>query len=168
MSILSDRDLRYRLAQGDLKIEPVSVGDIQPSSVDLVIHPLLKVATVDGFREHHLEDSPYLLIQGAFVLAATLARVVVPADLVAVLTGKSSLARQGVQVESAGYVDPGWDGELTLEIAHLSPIPYRLVAGQRIAQIRFETMTSSAERRYGDARLGSHYQHSAGPVEARL
>lgn len=170
--ILSDHDILDRLnlggaRQDELVITPLGDGAIQPSSVDLRLGPKLLIATPDGFREHHLsDDGPYRLHQHTFLLAATLEWVEIPADLVGVLVGKSSRAREGIQVEAAGYVDPGWKGNLTLEIVMLSPQPTWLLLGQRIAQIRFETLSSPCLAPYGSEGVG-RYQNSHGPVQSR-
>lgn len=167
MTILSDRDIHDRQVT-DTLITPLGDGCLQPSSVDLRLGPKLLIATPDGFREHHLsDDGPYRLHQHTFLLAATLEWVEVPSDLVGVLVGKSSRAREGIQVEAAGFVDSGWRGNLTLEITNLSPMKVELQLGMKIAQIRFEMLSSPSLLPYGSDGLGSHYQGSRGPVESR-
>lgn len=165
--ILPDHELRSALNTGQIKVEPLAADAIQPSSIDLRLGPDLLIATPDGFRSHDLTTSPFHLTQGAFVLGATLEWVAVPDDLVGVLVGKSSRAREGIQIESAGYCDPGWRGNLTLEITMLAPLPdVWLMAGMLIAQIRFEVLASRCVNPYGSKGVG-RYQDSHGPVESR-
>lgn len=165
--ILSDSAIHYAMRTKHLVITPLGDNCVQPSSVDLRLGPKLLIATPDGFREHHLsDDGPYRLHQHTFLLAATLEWVEVPTNLVGVLVGKSSRAREGIQVEAAGYVDPGWKGNLTLEIVMLSPQPTVLTLGMRIAQIRFEPLSEPCLKPYGSDGVG-HYQHSHGPVMSR-
>jgi len=167
VAILSDIALAVRLAS-DLVVRPTSPTMLQPASLDLRLGPKLLVATPDGFVPHHLiDDGPFRLDHDRFVLGATLEFVAIPLDLAGMLMGKSSRAREGIQIESAGYVDPGWRGELTLEIKMMSPIPTRLVIGMPIAQLRLEELVSPALNGYGSRRVQSHYQNSSGPVPSR-
>lgn len=167
MSVLSDLSLRDAITAMRLAVRPLSSDAIQPSSVDLRLGPDILIATPDGFRAHHLiDDGPYRLQQHAFVLGATLEWIEIAADLAGVLAGKSSRAREGIQIESAGLVDGGWRGKLTLEIVMLSPLPAWLMVGMQIAQLYIHTMTSEAKRPYGSDGVG-RYQHSTGPVESR-
>lgn len=166
--ILPDTEILRRHADvGDLVIRPFERRLVQPASYDVRLGRVLKIAQYLGHRVHDLiDDGPYHLSQGTLALGATLEWVEVPADLAGVLAGKSTRARQGLILESAGYVDPGWRGELTLELANLSPRPILLTHGMRIGQLRFEQLTAPAARPYGVEGLGSHYQGSLGPVEA--
>lgn len=165
--ILSDSAIHTELAAGGLVIEPLGPDCVQPASVDLRLAPELKIATPDGFRSHHLiDDGPYRLHGGVFLLASTLEWIEIQPHLIGVLVGKSSRAREGIQVEAAGYVDPGWKGQLTLEIKMLSPMPTWLMAGERIAQLRVETVLGQVQRPYGSQGVG-RYQESRGPVESR-
>lgn len=169
MSVLSDVSIHAQLTSGRLRVDPLAAGAVQPSSVDLRLGPCLLLATPDGWREHSLIDNgPYPLAAHAFVLGATIERVEIPDDLVGVLVGKSSRAREGIQVEAAGYVDPGWRGHLTLEIVGFWPGVRRLAVGMPIAQLRLHRLTTPAERPYGSDGLGSHYQESTGPTPSRL
>lgn len=170
MTVLSDYDLHRRLAPGAeqrLIVEPLGTGAVQPSSIDLRLGPDLLIATPDGYRPHSLtNDGPLRLFQHAFILGATLEWIEVPDDLVGVLVGKSSRAREGLQVEAAGFVDPGWRGNLTLEIVMLSPFPTFLMAGEMIAQLHVQLLLSRCDRPYGSDGVG-RYQNSTGPVESR-
>lgn len=160
--ILSDSAIEKRLLDGSLVIEPLAIGSIQPASVDLRLGNLIKIATPDGYRDHDLAvDGQYRLKPMDFVLGATFEYVEIPRTLVGILVGKSSRAREGIQVEAAGYVDPGWRGNLTLEIAHLSPLPAVLFSGMPICQLRLERIDGTVEHPYN-----GHYQDSVGPIES--
>jgi dCTP deaminase len=164
MSILSDRDIEHWMHREGLIVRPLGEGAIQPASIDLRLGAVLKIAEPDGgYRVHHLtDDGPYLLGRGVFVLAATLEHVEIPNGLVGILVGKSSRAREGFAIEDAGYVDPGWRGELTLELDNRSPAPRWLHHGMYICQIRFEPLVTPSQRLY----VGQ-YQDSVGPIESR-
>jgi dCTP deaminase len=168
--ILSDRNIRQFIADGALSITPLSEHAIRPASVDLCLGPELKIEDRNvpgGWRVHDLrEGGEYRLYHGDFVLAATLERVTLSDCVAGVLAGKSSRAREGIQVEAAGYVDPGWDGELTMEITRFRRGESKLTLGMPICQIRFELLLSPCERPYGSDG-SSHYQHSVGPVVSR-
>lgn len=169
MTILPDHEIAARIRAGTLRIEPWLPDSLQPSSVDLHLGPVLLVDTPDGFREHRLDDDgPYGMYPGDCILAATLECVTVPPDLVAVLVGKSSLARLFLETEAAGYVDPGWHGRLTVELVKRGHRPVGLSYGMSICQIRFETMLAPATRPYGTPGVGSRYQNSLGPVPSYL
>ena len=180
--ILSDRSIREALAAGEIEIEPLDDSYIQPSSVDLTIDRFFRV-----FRNHtmpvidvkqNLEeltelveiaaDGVFILHPGEFVLGATAERVKLPADLVARLEGKSSLGRLGLLIHStAGFVDAGWDGYLTLELSNIATLPITLYPGMKIGQISFLRMTSAADVPYGSAAAGSKYQGQRGPTPSR-
>ncbi len=180
--ILSDRSIREALAEGRIEIDPLDDGAVQPSSVDLRLGPSFRV-----FRNHtlgHIDvkqnlsslttpvesdaDDPFILHPGEFVLGATLERVALPDDLVARLEGKSSLGRLGLLIHStAGFVDPGFDGQLTLELSNVANLPITLYPGMWIGQISFQRMTTSAESPYGASELGSKYHGQRGPVPSR-
>jgi dCTP deaminase len=166
--ILTDAAIRDQIKHGRIVVRPLGERAIQPASCDLRLGPVLKVAGVAGYRTHHLiDDGPFWLSQFTFLLASTLEWIEVPDDLAGILAGKSTRARQGIVLENAGYVDPCWRGELTLELFHLSPRPVLLEHGMAIGQIRFEMLTGRCEAPYGNDGVGSHYQNSRGPVEAR-
>jgi dCTP deaminase len=180
--ILSDRSIREELAAGRIVIDPLDEACIQPSSVDLHIDRYFRV-----FRNHTMghidvkknledltelveigEDDTFMLHPGEFVLGSTSERVALPDDLVARLEGKSSLGRLGLLIHStAGFVDAGWDGQLTLELSNVATLPITLYPGMKIGQISFIRMTSSAEHPYGSAEVGSKYQGQVGPRPSR-
>lgn len=181
--ILSDRTIRDELAAGRIVIEPFDERCVQPSSVDLHLDRWFRV-----FRNHTMpvidvrqnleeltelvdvgdEGQPFILHPGEFVLGSTLERVALPADLVGRLEGKSSLGRLGLLIHStAGFVDAGWDGQLTLELSNVASLPITLYPGMKIGQISFMRMTTPAENPYGSAEVGSKYQHQRGPRPSR-
>lgn len=180
--ILSDRDLRSELAAGRIIIEPFDEACVQPSSIDIKVHNLFRV-----FRNHtagiidvkkdmtdltELVDIPldgvFILHPGEFVLGSTLERVAVPNDLVARVEGKSSLGRLGLLIHStAGFIDAGFDGHVTLELANVANLPITLYPGMKIGQISFMKMTSPAEKPYGSGAKGSKYQGQRGPTPSR-
>jgi dCTP deaminase len=179
MSVLADRDIRQALHGGRIRIDPFDADCLQPSSVDLHLdrefrvfhnhrHPLIDprleqadltdVTSIDG-------DEPFILHPGEFVLGQTLEWVELPDDVVARLEGKSSLGRLGLLIHStAGYVDPGWKGNLTLELSNVAKLPIALYFGMRIGQISFFEMSSPVERPYGSSGLGSRYQGQSTPT----
>ncbi len=169
--ILADYDIRQALKTGGLVIEPL-LEPIQPASVDLRLGPdyIRPSGGLIDYREGRRPE-PYLQAIGAtlilqpghFVNVATLEYIEIPNGMVGIIVGKSSRARDGLQVESAGYVDPGWKGNLTLELKNLGPFIFALHPGDKIAQIRFELTVSKSERIYGDPELGSHYNGATGP-----
>ena len=115
------------------------------------------------------DDDPFMLHPGEFVLGSTLEHVEVPDDLVARLEGKSSLGRIGLLIHStAGYVDPGWKGHLTLELSNVSSLPVTLYHRMKIGQISFLELSTPAERVYGSAELGSKYQGQVEPTASRI
>ncbi len=180
--ILSDRSIREAIADGRIVIEPFDDSCVQPSSVDLHLDHRFLV-----FRNHtmgHIDvrqdltdlteqvevigDEPFILHPGEFVLGSTSERVALPDDLVARLEGKSSLGRLGLLIHStAGYVDAGWDGQLTLELSNVASLPITLYAGMKIGQISFVQMTTAADNPYGSGVLGSKYRGQEGPRPSR-
>jgi dCTP deaminase len=180
--ILSDRSIKEELAAGRIVIEPLDESYIQPSSVDLTIDRYFRV-----FRNHTLgtidvkedmenltelveigDDDVFILHPGEFVLGSTAERVALPNDLVARLEGKSSLGRLGLLIHStAGFVDAGWDGHLTLELSNVANLPITLYPGMKIGQISFLRMTSEADNPYGSKAAGSKYQGQRGPTPSR-
>ena len=179
MSVLSDRDIRRELESGRVVIRPYSPADLQPSSVDLHLDHSFRVfrnnryAFIDvrALQPDLTEliriegDEPFILHPGEFVLGQTLEWVELPDDLVARLEGKSSLGRLGLLIHStAGYVDPGWKGTLTLELSNVANLPIALYYGMRIGQISFFEMSSPVERAYGSPELGSKYQGQSEPT----
>ena len=179
MSVLSDRDIRAALEAGTIKIEPYDPGDIQPSSVDLHLdrsfrvfrnnrYPYIDVRAPQPDLTELLtiaDDEPFILHPGEFVLGQTLEFVELPNDIVSRLEGKSSLGRLGLLIHStAGFVDPGWKGNLTLELSNVATLPIALYCGMRIGQISFFTMSSEVDRPYGSPELRSRYQGQKEPT----
>src|SRR5437660_6512040 len=180
--ILSDRSIREELAAGRIAIEPLDESCIQPSSVDLHVDRYFRVFRnhTEGFIDVKQDqedltqlveigaDDVFILHPGEFVLGSTLERVALPDDLVARLEGKSSLGRLGLLIHStAGFVDAGWDGQLTLELSNVANLPITLYPGMKIGHISFLRMTTQAEQPYGSAAVGSKYQGQRGPTPSR-
>jgi dCTP deaminase len=166
VSVLSDRDIRAALEAGSVRIEPYDAQDLQPSSVDLHLDRSFRVDQPDLTELLSVEDDePFILHPGEFVLGQTLEWVELPDDLVARLEGRSSLGRLGLLIHStAGYVDPGWKGNLTLELSNVANLPIALYYGMRIGQISFFRMSSPVERPYGSPELRSRYQGQKEPT----
>jgi dCTP deaminase len=177
--VLSDRDIRAEIAAGRIVIDPYIAEAVQPSSVDLHLdhrfrvfrnsrYPYIDVRTDQPELTELVEiagDEPFILHPGEFVLGSTLERVELPNDLVARLEGKSSLGRLGLLIHStAGYVDPGWEGNLTLELSNVANLPITLYDGMKIGQISFQRLSSPVEVGYGDARIGSKYRGQRDPT----
>src|SRR3954471_21836549 len=180
--ILSDRSIREALQAGEIEIDPLDERCIQPSSVDLhldryfrvFLNHTMRVIDVKEDQEELTElvemkgDDPFMLHPGEFVLGSTLERVKLPTDLVARLEGKSSLGRLGLLIHStAGFVDAGWDGQLTLELSNVANLPITLYPNMKIGQISFIRMTTPADVPYGSAEVGSKYQGQRGPRPSR-
>jgi len=184
--ILSDSDILDRLAEGDLVVDPIDDVDmqVQPASVDLrlgteflefqrtnisCIHPNRESEVSEYVRETHVpEGDDFILHPGDFVLGTTKERVEIPADLLATVEGRSSLGRLAVVIHAtAGIVDPGYEGQITLELSNLGTAPVALTPGMRISQLVFTEMKSPADRPYGVER-GSKYQGQRGPQASRL
>jgi dCTP deaminase len=180
--ILSDRSIREALDAGTIVIDPLLEGGIQPSSVDLRIDRYFRVFRNDTTPyidpKQPQEDltelvevddgKAFILHPGEFVLASTLERVQLPGDVAARLEGKSSLGRLGLLTHStAGFVDAGWDGHLTLELSNVANLPIAIYPGMRIGQISFLQMTSSADAPYGSDAARSKYQGQRGPTPSR-
>ena len=114
-------------------------------------------------------EKPFILHRGEFVLVSPVERIELPTDIVARLEGKSSLGRIGLVIHStAGYIDPGWKGQLTLELTNVARLPITLYYGMRIGQISFQRMTTEVDRPYGSSELGSRYQGQSDPTMSRL
>jgi len=184
--ILSDADILRRLDEGDLVVEPLSDPDIQvqPASIDLrlgreflefqhanipCIHPNSEGET-DEYTESTVveEDGEYILHPGDFVLGTTHERVEIPDDLIAHVEGRSSLGRLAIVVHAtAGLCDPGYKGQITLELSNLGTAPVALTPGMRISQLTFTELKTPAERPYGEER-GSKYQDQRGPQASKI
>lgn len=182
--VLSDRTIKEEIARGRIIVEPLDPACIQPASVDVRLDRKLLVfrnwqppfyidvkKDLEGLTEIvEIEDEkPFFLQPGEFVLASTLEDITIPDDIVGRLEGKSSLGRIGLLIHStAGYVDPGWRGHLTLELSSVAKLPITLYCGMKIGQISFLRLTTVAERLYGDESLGSKYQGQTEPTESRF
>lgn len=135
---------------------------IQPASIDLKLNNELK--KLNG-ETYNLSDGDYTLKPSEFILGSTLEEIYIPLDLVGIVNGKSSLARLGIQIHmTAGYIDPGYRGNITLEILNVSNKPFKLTNEMFICQLILETLTNPATRPYGNKELNSHYQNSKGTV----
>ncbi len=180
--LLSDRDITASLESGRIKLTPLDAELIQPASIDVrldrffrlfdnhrysVIDPALpqpgltrKIET-DGSK-------PFVLHPGEFVLGATYERVTLADDIAARLEGKSSLGRLGLLTHStAGFIDPGFDGHVTLELSNTATMPILLYPGMKVGQLCFFTLSSPARFPYGSSAAGSHYQGQRGPTPSR-
>jgi dCTP deaminase len=177
--VLSDRSIRAAIESGRIRLDPLELGLIQPASIDVrcdrrfrvfrnsrygfidvktPMPDLTELVTVEG-------DEPFILHPGEFVLGATLERVTLGDDIVARLEGKSSLGRLGLQVHStAGFIDPGFDGHVTLELSNVSNLPITIYPGMKVGQVSFLEMTGPADAPYGSGALGSKYQGQVGPT----
>src|SRR5436190_14657128 len=184
--ILSDRDIRARLATGDLRISPIADEKVQlqPASVDLrlgqefLVYSAAQVACLDPRDLETIkaaiqrivvaQGDAFILHPGEFALGSTIERVTIPRDLVARVDGRSSIGRLAIVVHAtAGFIDPGFEGQITLELSNIGRIPVRLYPGMRIAQIVLHQMISPAERPYG-AERNSQYSGQEGPQVSRI
>jgi dCTP deaminase len=179
--ILSDRSIKEAIAAQRIVIDPLDEKDVQPSSVDLHIDRYFRVFRndttpfIDPKQPQEdlteiveINDGAFILHPGEFVLGSTYERVALPDDLVARLEGKSSLGRLGLLIHStAGFVDAGWDGHLTLELSNVATLPIKIWAGMKIGQLCFFKLSSAAEHAYGSDRYGSRYQGQRGPTPSR-
>ena len=179
--VLSDQTIRSQLADGRIGIDPYDESLLQPSSVDVRVDRYFRVfrnsrypfIDVKQAQEEltelvEIEDEPFILHPGEFVLGSTLERIRLPDDLVARLDGKSSLGRLGLLIHStAGFIDPGWDGHVTLELSNVANLPITIYHGMKIGQISFVQMTEPADQPYGSGGLGSKYQGQKGPTPSR-
>ncbi len=180
--VLSDRTIRRMLAEGRIEIEPYDASLIQPSSVDVRVdryfrvfrnsrYPFINVKEAQEDLTELVEvdgEQPFILHPGEFVLGSTLERVRLPDDLVARLEGKSSLGRLGLLIHStAGFIDPGWNGHVTLELSNVANLPITIYHGMKIGQLSFVQMSEPADNPYGADALGSKYQGQEGPTPSR-
>ncbi len=180
--LLSDRDIRAELTAGRVVLEPYEDAMVQPSSVDVRIDRWFrlfdnhKYAVIDPAEEqaeltHLVEveaDEPFILHPGEFVLASTYEVVTLPDDIAARLEGKSSLGRLGLLTHStAGFIDPGFSGHVTLELSNVATLPIKLWPGMKIGQLCFFRLSSPAEHPYGDTVYGSRYLGQRGPTASR-
>jgi dCTP deaminase len=181
--VLSDRDIRVALDKKRITIDPIQDSDIQPASVD--VHLDRKILVFRNSRRPFIDihedvsdltemveikdEIPFILHPGEFVLGSTLESIGLSDNLVARLEGKSSLGRIGLLIHStAGYVDPGWNGNLTLELSNVNNLPVTLYYGMKIGQISFTELSSPSDRPYGSSDLGSKYQGQKEPTASRI
>ncbi|WP_299264218.1 dCTP deaminase [Halorientalis sp.] len=184
--ILSDADILDRLADGDLVVGPLEDVDlqVQPASVDLrlgreflefqhanipCIHPDSEQEVEEYVDETHVDEGDeFILHPGDFVLGTTVERVEIPPDLIAHVEGRSSLGRLAIVVHAtAGLADPGYQGQITLELSNLGTAPVALTPGMRISQLTFTELKTPADRPYGEER-GSKYQDQSGPQASKI
>jgi dCTP deaminase len=180
--LLSDRDITAEVSSGRVTISPWEPELVQPSSVDVRLDRFFRVfenhryAVIDPATDQSdltrqvspSGDDPFILHPGEFVLGATYERVTLPDDIAARLEGKSSLGRLGLLTHStAGFIDPGFEGHITLELSNVATLPILLYPGMRIGQLCFFRLSSPAEHPYGSASAGSHYQGQRGPTSSR-
>ena len=180
--LLSDRDIAKLCASGEIEIDPYDPQMIQPASIDVRLDRYFrlfdnhKYSVIDPALPQddltHLVDvgqsAPFVLHPGEFVLGSTLERVRLAENLAARLEGKSSLGRLGLLTHStAGFIDPGFNGHVTLELSNTATMPILLYPGMKIGQLCFFQLSSSAEKPYGSRERGSRYQGQRGPTASR-
>jgi dCTP deaminase len=180
--LLSDRDILAEIEAKRVVVEPYDEAMIQPSSIDFRLDRFFRV--FENHRYPHIDpaadqsdltrevepdgDEPFILHPGEFVLGSTLEVVTLPDDLAARVEGKSSLGRLGLLTHAtAGFVDPGFSGHVTLELANVATLPIKLYPGMKIGQLCFFRLSSPAEHPYGSAKYGSRYQGQRGPTPSR-
>jgi dCTP deaminase len=180
--LLSDRDILAEIAAKRILLEPYDEAMVQPSSIDFRLDRFFRV--FENHRYPHIDpaadqpdltrevepvgDEPFILHPGEFVLGSTFEVVTLPDDLAARVEGKSSLGRLGLLTHAtAGFVDPGFSGHVTLELANVATLPIKLYPGMKIGQLCFFRLSSPAEHPYGSAKYGSRYQGQRGPTPSR-
>jgi dCTP deaminase len=180
--LLSDRDIKSELGAGRIGLEPFEPGMIQPSSIDVRLdryfrlfdnhkYPFIDPAEDQPELTHLVEvdpEQPFILHPGEFVLGSTFELVTLPDDVAARLEGKSSLGRLGLLTHStAGFIDPGFSGHVTLELSNVATLPIKLWPGMKIGQMCFFRLSSAAEKPYGSSEYSSRYQGQRGPTASR-
>lgn len=180
--LLSDRDIRSEIESGRVGVDPYDPKMIQPSSIDVRLDKFFRVfenhkyEVIDPSKEQpeltrEIEvgnDEHFILHPGEFVLASTYEVVTLPDDIAARLEGKSSLGRLGLLTHStAGFIDPGFSGHITLELSNVANLPVKLFPGMKIGQLCLVKLSSAAENPYGSAVYGSRYQGQRGPTASR-
>ncbi len=180
--LLSDRDIRAEIESGRVQLDPLDMGMVQPSSIDVRLdkyfrlfdnhkYPFIDPAEEQPDLTRGVEvspDEPFILHPGEFVLGSTFELVTLPDDIAARLEGKSSLGRLGLLTHStAGFVDPGFSGHVTLELSNVATLPIKLWPGMKIGQLCFFRLTSPSENPYGSEKYGSRYQGQRGPTASR-
>jgi dCTP deaminase len=180
--LLSDRDILAEIDAKRIAVEPYDPAMVQPSSIDFRLDRYFRV--FENHRYPHIDpavdqsdltrvveaegEEPFILHPGEFVLGSTYEVVTLPDDLAARVEGKSSLGRLGLLTHAtAGFVDPGFSGHVTLELANVATLPIKLYPGMKIGQLCFFRLTSPAEHPYGSAKYGSRYQGQRGPTPSR-
>ncbi len=180
--LLSDRDIQAEIAAGRVQLEPFDTGMVQPSSVDVRLDRYFRV--FENHRYPHIDpaqeqpeltrmvepdgDEPFILHPGEFALASTYEIVTLPDDVAGRLEGKSSLGRLGLLTHStAGFIDPGFSGHVTLELSNVATLPIKLWPGMKIGQLCLIRLSSPAEHPYGSAKYGSRYQGQRGPTPSK-
>ena len=180
--LLSDQGIRAEIDAGRVRIEPYDPGMVQPSSVDVRLDRYFRV--FENHRYPHIDpsveqpdltrlieaegDEPFILHPGEFVLASTYEVITLPEDIASRLEGKSSLGRLGLLTHStAGFIDPGFSGHVTLELSNVATLPMKLWPGMKIGQLCMFRLASPAEHPYGSERYGSRYQGQRGPTPSR-
>ena len=180
--LLSDRDIKAEISAGRVKVEPFDAAMIQPSSVDVRLDRFFRVfenhkysvidpsiEQPDLTREVAVEaNEEFILHPGEFVLASTYEIITLPDDIAGRLEGKSSLGRLGLLTHStAGFIDPGFSGHITLELSNVANLPVKLFPGMKIGQLCLIKLSSPAEHPYGSAIYASRYQGQRGPTPSR-
>jgi dCTP deaminase len=180
--LLSDKDIRAEIDKGRVVIDPYDPTMVQPSSIDVRLDRFFRV--FENHRYPHIDPSeeqpdltrlvepvgeePFILHPGEFVLASTYEVISLPDDIASRLEGKSSLGRLGLLTHStAGFIDPGFSGHVTLELSNVATLPIKLYPGMKIGQLCMFRLTSPAEHPYGSERYGSRYQGQRGPTPSR-
>jgi dCTP deaminase len=180
--LLSDRDIQAEINAGRIVVDPYDKEMIQPSSIDVRLDRYFRV--FENHRYPHIDpaaaqpdltrmvepegDEPFILHPGEFVLGSSYEAVTLPDDIAARLEGKSSLGRLGLLTHStAGFIDPGFTGHVTLELSNVATLPIKLWPGMKIGQMCFFRLSSPAEHPYGSAVYGSRYQGQRGPTPSR-
>lgn len=180
--LLSDRDIRTELDSGRILLDPYEPSMLQPSSIDVRLDKFFrlfdnhKYPFIDPAQDQPdltrlvevEQDEPFILHPGEFVLGSTYEAVTLPDDVAARLEGKSSLGRLGLLTHStAGFIDPGFTGHVTLELSNVATLPIKLWPGMKIGQMCFFRLSSAAEQPYGSSAYGSRYQGQRGPTASR-
>jgi dCTP deaminase len=180
--LLSDRDIKAEIDGGRVRLEPYDEAMVQPSSIDVRLdkyfrlfdnhkYPFIDPAKEQPDLTHLVEverDEPFILHPGEFVLGSSFEIITLPDDLAARLEGKSSLGRLGLVTHStAGFVDPGFSGHVTLELSNAATLPIKLWPGMKVGQLCFFRLSSPSESPYGSAKYGSRYQGQRGPTASR-
>ena len=180
--LISDRDIRRQLGSGRVRLEPYDPAMVQPASVDVRLDRWFRL--FDNHKYAHIDpaqeqpeltrlvevapDEPFVLHPGEFVLGATDEKVALPADVAARLEGKSSLGRLGLLTHStAGFIDPGFSGHVTLELSNMATLPIKLWPGMKIGQLCYFRLSSPAENPYGTGPYLNRYHGQRGPTASR-